>query len=122
MKLKTLLPLLVLALTVAFVSCKKGPEKLIVKTWKVTDITPKGMVNDSLFQITKDALMKVDMNFKDNKYSMTSNGNTIETGTYSLKEGKLVLQTEKGLEMDAIVTKDKLTLDSPEFTISLIPK
>jgi len=122
MKLKNLFPLLILALTISFVSCKKGPEKLIVKTWKVTDVVSKGTYNDSVFQVLKTDLMKVDMTFKDNKYTMNSNGNVIESGTYALENGKLVVKTEKGMTMDAIVTKDALTLDTPDFMTKLQPK
>ena len=109
-------------MTVSFVSCKKGPEKLIVKTWKVTDVVSKGTYNDSVFQVLKADLMKVDMTFKDNKYTMTSDGNIIESGTYALENGKLVVKTEKGMNMDAIVTKDDLTLDTPDFMTKLQPK
>ena len=114
--------MMLLALAVAFVSCKKGPAKLLTKTWKVTDVTAKGTVNDSIFQLTKAALMKVEMSFKDNKYSMVSDGNTIETGTYAVEKDKVVLTTEKGMKMDATVTKEKLTLDTPDFTTTLQPK
>jgi hypothetical protein len=122
MKLRNLFPLLILAMTISFVSCKKGPEKLIVKTWKVTDVVSKGTYNDSVFQVLKADLMKVDMTFKDNKYTMTSNGNVIESGTYALENGKLVVKTEKGTNMDAIVTKEALTLDTPDFMTKLQPK
>ncbi len=122
MKLKNLFPLLILAMTISFVSCKKGPEKLIVKTWKVTDVVSKGTYNDSVFQVLKTDLMKVDMTFKDNKYTMNSNGNILESGTYALENGKLVVKTEKGMTMDAIVTKDALTLDTPDFMTKLQPK
>ncbi|MCJ7448945.1 MAG: hypothetical protein MUO72_14760 [Bacteroidales bacterium] len=122
MKLKTLLPLLILALAVSFASCKKGPEKLIVKTWKVTSVMSKGTVNDSIFQVLKADLMKAEMAFKDNKYTMTSDGNVIESGTYTFKNGKLVVKTEKGMNMDAVVTKDNLTLDTPDFMTTLQPK
>ena len=122
MKLKNLFPLLILAMTISFVSCKKGPEKLIVKTWKVTDVVSKGTYNDSVFQVLKTDLMKVDMTFKDNKYTMSSNGNILEAGTYALENGKLVVKTEKGMTMDAIVTKDALTLDTPDFMTKLQPK
>ncbi len=122
MKIRNLFPLLILAMTLSFVSCKKGPEKLIVKTWKVTDVVSKGTYNDSTFQVLKSALMKADMTFKDNKYTMTSDGNTIESGTYSLENGKLIVRTEKGMNMDAIVTKDALTLDTPDFMTKLQPK
>jgi hypothetical protein len=122
MKLRNLFPLLILAMTISFVSCKKGPEKLIVKTWKVTDVVSKGTYNDSVFQVLKADLMKVDMTFKDNKYTMISNGNVIESGTYALENGKLVVKTEKGTNMDAIVTKEALTLDTPDFMTKLQPK
>ena len=122
MKLRNLFPLLILSMTISFVSCKKGPEKLIVKTWKVTDVVSKGTYNDSVFQVLKADLMKVDMTFKDNKYTMTSNGNVIESGTYALENGKLVVKTEKGTNMDAIVTKEALTLDTPDFMTKLQPK
>lgn len=122
MKLRKLLPLMLLAFTVAFVSCKKGPGKLIAKTWQMTDVTTKGTVNDSIFQVTKSALMKVEMSFKDNKYSMVSDGSTIESGSYSVEKDKVVLTTEKGMKMDALVAKDKLTLDTPDFTATLQPK
>ncbi len=113
---------MLLAITVAFVSCKNGPDKLIVKTWKVTDVVAKGTLSDSLFQVTKAALMKAEMAFKDNKYTMTSEGNTLESGTYSVENGKLVVKTEAGMNMDANVTKDKLVLETPDFTTTLLPK
>jgi hypothetical protein len=122
MKLRKLLPLMLLAFTVAFVSCKKGPDKLIAKTWKVTDVVAKGIVNDSVFQVTKSALMKVEMSFKDNKYSMTSDGATLESGTYTVEKDNVVLTTEKGMKMDAVVTKDNLTLNTTDFTATLQPK
>jgi hypothetical protein len=122
MKLKQLFPLLLVALMVTFVSCKKGPDKLIVKTWKVTNVVSKGTYNDSTFQAIKADLIKVEMSFKDNKYTMSSNGNVIEAGTYKLENEKLVVTTEKGMNMDAIVTKDNLTLDTPDFMTTLQPK
>lgn len=122
MKLTKILPLLLLALTIAFTGCKKGPEKLIAKTWKVTNVVSKGTINDSIFQVQKAALMKVEMSFKDNKYTMVSDGATIESGTYSLVDGKLVVKTEQGMSMDALVTKDQLTLDTPDFMTTLQPK
>ena len=121
MKLRNLLPLLILAMTIS-VSCKKGPDKLIVKTWKVTNVVSKGTYNDSTFQALKADLMKVEMTFKDNKYTMNSDGNLIESGTYALENGKLVVKTEMGMSMDAIVTKDNLTLDTPDFMTTLQPK
>ena len=122
MNLKKLLPLLFLALMVAFVSCKKGPDKMIVKTWKVTNVVSKGTYNDSTFQVLKADLMKAEMTFKDNKYTMSADGSVIESGTYALENGKLVVKTEKGMPMDAIVTKENLTLDTPDFMTTLQPK
>jgi len=122
MKLAKLLPLLILALTVTLVSCKKGPDKLIEKTWKVTNVVSKGTYNDSIFQALKTDLLKVEMTFKDNKFTMSSNGNVTESGTYALENGKLVVKTEKGMPMDAIVTKENLTLDTPDFMTTLQPK
>jgi len=122
MKLKSLVPFVLLALMVSFTSCKKGPDKLIVKTWKVANVVSKGTYNDSTFQALKADLMKTEMTFKDNKYTMNSDGNVIETGTYKLDDGKLVVTTEKGMNMDAIVTKDNLTLDTPDFMTTLQPK
>ena len=122
MNLKKLLPLLLIALAVSFVSCKQGPDKLIAKTWQMTDVMPKGTVNDSIFQVTKDALMDVEMTFKDNKYTMNSEGSTIESGTYTVDKDVVVLTTEDGMRMDAVVTKDKMTLNTPDFTATLQPK
>lgn len=113
---------MILALMVSFVSCKKGPEKLIAKTWKVTNVVSKGTYNDSTFQVIKADLMKVEMTFKDNKYTMTSDGKVIESGTYTYANNKLVVQTEQGMSMDAVVTKDNLTLDTPDFMTTLLPK
>ena len=122
MNLKKLMPLIFLALMVSFVSCKKGPDKMIVKTWKVTNVVSKGTYNDSTFQAIKTELMKADMTFKDNKYTMSTDGKVIESGTYALENGKLVVKTEKGMNMDAIVTKESLTLDTPDFMTTLQPK
>jgi hypothetical protein len=122
MKLKNLLPLLILVFAVSFVSCKKGPDKMIVKTWKVTNVVSKGTYNDSLFQVIKADLMKTEMTFKDNKYTMTLNGSVIESGTYALENNMLVVKTEKGMPMNAIVTKDILTLETSDFVTSLQPK
>src|SRR4030042_5725706 len=122
MKLKNLLPILILAFTVSFVSCKKGPDKMIVKTWKVTNVVSKGTYNDSLFQVIKADLMKTEMTFKDNKYTMRMAGNVIESGTYALENNVLVVKTEKGMPMNAIVTKDNLTLETSDFVTSLQPK
>jgi hypothetical protein len=122
MKLKNLLPLLFLAVIVSFASCKKSPEKLIAKTWKVTNVVSKGTYNDSIFQEIKADLMKAEMTFKDNKYTMTSDGSVIESGTYTFENDKLVVRTEGGMNMDAIVTKDNLTLDTPDFMTTLLPK
>jgi hypothetical protein len=122
MKLKNLLPILILAFAVSFVSCKKGPDKMIVKTWKVSNVISKGTYNDSLFQAIKADLMKTEMTFKDNKYTMSMNGNVIESGTYSLANNVLVVTTEKGMPMNAIVTKDNLTLETSDFVTSLQPK
>lgn len=122
MKLSKLLPLMLLAFTLAFVSCNKGPGKLIAKTWKITDVMPKGVVSDSAFQATKAALLKVEMTFKDNQYTMVSNGAAIETGSYTVDKDVVVLTTENGMKMDAVVTKDRLTLNTPDFTATLLPK
>lgn len=122
MKMRTLLSVMLLAVVVVFVSCNKGPDKLIAKTWKVTDVVAKGTVIDSIFQLQKAALLKVEMTFKDNKYTMSVDGNVVESGTYTVKDGKLVVQTEQGMNMDATVTKEKLTLDTPDFTTTLLPK
>lgn len=122
MKVSRLVPLMLLVLTVACVSCKKGPDKLIAKTWKVTDVIAKGTLSDSLFQATKAELLKVEMTFKDNKYTMVSDGKTIETGTYAMENGNLVVKTENGMNMSTVVSKDKLLLDTPDFTTTLLPK
>lgn len=122
MKLRKLLPLMLLALLISVASCKKGPDKLIVNTWKVTNVISKGTYNDSIFQSIKDDLMKSEMSFKDNKYTMKTNGTVIETGTYSLENGNLVVTTEMGMNMNAIVTKENLTLDTPDFMTTLQPK
>jgi hypothetical protein len=122
MKLKNLLPILILAFAISFVSCKKGPDKLIVKTWKVTNVISKGTYNDSLFQAIKADLMKAEMTFRDNKYTMTMDGNIIESGTYALENKMLVVRTEKGMPMNTIVTKDNLTLETSDFVTSLQPK
>ena len=122
MNVKKILPFLLLALMVTFVSCKKGPDKMIVKTWKVTNVVSKGTYNDSTFQAIKTELIKADMTFKDNKYTMSTDGKVIESGTYALENGKLVVKTEKGMNMDAIVTKESLTLDTPDFMTTLQPK
>ena len=66
--------------------------------------------------------MKAEMTFKDNKYTMTSDGNIIESGTYSVEDGKVVVKTEQGMNMDAVVTKESLTLDTPDFLTTLQPK
>jgi len=122
MKIIKLIPFMLLVLAVVFVSCNKGPEKLIVKTWKVTDVVAKGTINETDFQQTKAELMKVIMTFRDQKYTMKSNGNAIESGTYSVQDGKLVVKTEAGMNMDATVTKVKLNLETPDFTIMLQPE
>jgi len=120
--MKRLLPILFVTLIISLAGCKKGPDKLIVNTWKVTNVVSKGTYNDSTFQALKADLMKVEMSFKDNKYTMTSDGKVLESGTYALENGKLVVKTEKGMNMDAIVTKDNLTLDTPDFMTTLQPK
>lgn len=122
MKLKTLLPLVILVLAIAAAGCKKGPDKLIVKTWKVTNVMTKGTVDDTVFQPLKAELMKAEMSFKDGKYTMTSNGQVIETGTYSVTNGTVVVKTEQGMTMNAVVTKESLTLDTPDFMTTLQPK
>ncbi len=122
MKVSRLIPLMLLVLTVTCVSCKKGPDKLIAKTWKVTDVIAKGTLSDSLFQATKAELLKVEMTFKDNKYTMVSDGKTIETGTYAMENGNLVVKTENGMNMSTVVTKDRLLLETPDFTTTLLPK
>jgi hypothetical protein len=122
MKLKSLSLLLILAAAIAVAGCKKGPDKLIAKTWKVTSVMTKGTISDSLFQVLKADLMKAEMSFKDNKYTMKVDGNVIESGTYSVTDGKIVVKTEQGMNMDAVVTKESLTLDTPDFMTSLQPK
>lgn len=122
MKLKSLLLLLVLAAAFSFAGCKKGPDKLILKTWKVTNVMTKGTVSDSLFQVLKTDLMKAEMTFKDNKYTMTSGGNVIESGTYTVTDGIVVVKTDQGMNMNATVTKESLTLDTPDFMTTLQPK
>jgi hypothetical protein len=122
MNLKSLLLILVLAVVCTFAGCKKGADKLIVKTWKVTNVMTKGTVNDSLFQVLKTDLMKAEMSFKDNKYTMTSDGNVIESGTYTVTDGVVVVKTDQGMNMNAIVTKESLTLDTPDFITTLQPK
>jgi hypothetical protein len=85
-------------------------------------VVAKGTINETDFQQTKAELMKVVMTFRDQKYTMTSNGNAIESGTYSVQDGKLVVKTEAGMNMDATVTKEKLNLETPDFTIMLQPE
>lgn len=121
MKLKSLLPLMILVMVVAF-GCKKGPDKMIAKTWKITNVTSKGVINDSVFRDMKAQMMEAEMSFKDNTYTMTSGGNVLETGTYTYDNGKMVVRTEQGMSMDAAVTADNLTLDTPDFMITLQPK
>ncbi len=121
MKIKYLAPVLLMAIIIAFVGCSKGPDKLIVNTWKVTNVVSKGTYNDSLFQAINTSLMTVDMTFKDNKFTMKSGGNVIESGTYKFENNKLTVITEKGMNMDAIVTKENLTLDTPDFMTTLQP-
>ena len=48
---------MLLVITVAFVSCSKGPDMLIAKTWKVTDVVAKETINETDFQQTKAELM-----------------------------------------------------------------
>lgn len=122
MKLKSFLLILVVAAACAFAGCKKGPDKLIVKTWKVTNVMTKGTINDSLFQVLKTDLMKAEMSFRDNKYTMTSDGNVIESGTYTVTDGVVVVKTDQGMNMNAAVTKESLTLDTPDFMTTLQPK
>jgi len=122
MKIRNLVPLVLLALVVVFVSCSQGPGKMIARTWKVSDVVAKGTVNDSIFQLQKAQLMKVEMTFKNDQYTMSSIGNVIESGTYTVEGDKLVVRTEQGMNMDASVTKDRLNLNTPDFTITLIPK
>lgn len=122
MKLHKLLPILLLVLTITMVSCKQGPGKMIAGTWKITDITAKGTVNDSVFHAMKAELLKVEMTFQGNKYTMSSDGKVIESGTYVVDKDKLMLRTDQGMAMDATITKDRLTLDTPDFTAVLIPK
>jgi hypothetical protein len=122
MKLRNLLPLLLLAVLMPVAGCKKGPDKLIAKTWKVTPVMSKGTFDEATFQPLKDQLMKVEMTFKDNKYSMSVDGNVIETGTYAVEGSKIVVTTEEGMKMDAVVTKETLTLDNPDFMTTLQPK
>jgi uncharacterized protein affecting Mg2+/Co2+ transport len=122
MKISKLMPIMLLTMTVVFISCSKGPDKLIAKTWKVTDVIAKGTLNKADFLTVKTDLLKVEMTFKDNKYTMTSNGATIETGTYSVQDGKVVVKTEQGMNMDATVQKDRLVLETPDFSTILQPK
>jgi hypothetical protein len=122
MKLKFLLPLFILAAALTFTGCKKGPEKLIVKTWKVTNVMTKGTIEQDVFVQLKDQLMNAEMTFKDNKYTMTSGGTVIESGTYSVSNGNVVVRTEEGMNMNAVVTKESLTLDTPDFMTTLQPK
>lgn len=122
MKLRKLLLLMIVALMVSFVGCKQGPDKLITKTWKVTNVASKGTYADSTFQSIKTDLMNVEMTFKDNKYTMSQDGNVTESGTYALTGDKIVVTTEKGMNMDGTVTKENLTLDTPDFTTTLVPK
>jgi len=122
MKISKLMPIMLLAMTVVFIGCSQGPDKLIAKTWKVTDVIAKGTLNEADFLTVKTDLLKVEMTFKDNKYTMTSNGATIETGTYSVQDGKVVVKTEQGMNMDATVQKDRLVLETPDFSTILQPK
>ncbi|HPF02461.1 MAG TPA: hypothetical protein P5180_14585 [Bacteroidales bacterium] len=122
MKLKFLLPLLILAAALVFPGCKKGPEKLIAKTWKVTNVMTKGTIQDSVFTVLKNQLMNAEMTFSENKYTMTSGGNAIEHGTYSVVNDIVTVTTEEGMNMNAVVTKETLTLDTPDFMTTLQPK
>lgn len=122
MKLKTLLPLLILALAVSVAGCKKGPDKLIVKTWKITNVMTKGVIDEAQFQSLKSQLMSAEMSFKDNKYTMTSGGAILESGSYSVASGVVTVTTEQGMNMNAVVTKESLTLDTPDFIVNLQPK
>jgi hypothetical protein len=122
MKFKNILLILVLVFAVSFVSCKRSPDKMIVKTWKVTNVVTKGVYDDSLFKVIKADLMRAEITFKDNKYTMSLDGNIIESGTYGLENKMLVVKTNEGIPMKAIVTKDVLTLETTDFVTTLQPK
>lgn len=123
MKVKNVFPLMILVMIIGFAGCKKGPDKLIEKSWKITNVMSKGVINDSIFQDIKAQMMDAEMSFKDNQYTMTSGaGEVLEKGTYTYENKKLVVKTEQGMNMDAAVTAESMTLDTPDFMVSLQPK
>jgi len=53
---------------------------------------------------------------------MMMDGNIIESGSYTIDADSLVIKTDKGSPMKAKVANNRLTLETTDFTITLLPE
>jgi hypothetical protein len=113
-----LLPVMVLAIS----GCRNSTGKMIQKTWKVSEVLPKVTYDPELLKLVKEDLMRSKMNFSENKYTMMMDGNIIESGSYTIDADSLVIKTDKGSPMKAKVANNRLTLETTDFTITLLPE
>jgi len=112
--MKTIKNLVILLIIVAsFSACKKGPEKLILGKWKLTEISGPNM-NDEAAK--KDLYSRVTFNFlADGKYDIAGLKDGGDQGTWELsKDGKSI--TTKSIDgagdisVIAEITDEKLVL------------
>ncbi|MDB5224151.1 MAG: hypothetical protein JWN83_2818 [Chitinophagaceae bacterium] len=112
-EMKKIIFLLVICVTVGFISCKSNkPKDLIVNKWKIQDIdVPNMPVPDSI----KATLLKGTMEFtKDGKMILTGMGND-QSGTYTLSDdGKTLFVVTNG----NTESNDILELTSSKMVLS----
>lgn len=87
MKLFKLSTIILLLLSVFFIACKgKSAKDLIVKKWKLTEVTGEGtkeMTDDQKKSMTDKLVMDLT---KEGKYTVSGMGENPQTGTYTLSD------------------------------------
>lgn len=107
------------------ISCSKGPEKLLVQKWKLTNIEDPNITDDLMKQ---EMFSKVIFVFsQDGKYEITGLKEGGDSGTWELgKDGKTVSTKSTDGEVDVSniieLTADKMVLeqDGTKLTFSAI--
>jgi hypothetical protein len=112
--MKTLKNVVILLIIVAsFNACKKGPDKLIIGKWKLTEISGPNM-NDEAAK--KDLYSRVTFSFTDDgKYDIAGLKDGGDQGTWELSKDKKSITTKSidgagDISVIEEITADKLVL------------
>jgi len=116
--------LLALLIAVSFASCKKGPQKLLVKKWKLTEIvSPK--IKDE--QTKKQMYASVTFDFKENgNYDIAGLKDGGDQGKWELSKDGKTLTTKsidgKGdMSVIELLTEEKLVLTQADMKMTMAP-